>query len=151
MLPDEAVDAAILQDGFKGAIRGLVCHCGAANGYIINVGYGVLWNLWLKDVCYIVMEDGDCISPTHWEFGEMECTVRCLKGGVVVRCLSEHVFVVADIKVKHSSTSTTCELLSDLFGERGDAGVLDCNCVEGFEGVDQENHIGFFLCYPEPA
>ena len=33
----------------------------------------------------------------------------------------------------------------------GDAGVLDSNCVKGFEAVDQANCISFFLRNAEPA
>ena len=117
VLPDEVVNAAILQDGFEGAIGGLVCRCRATNGDIVDIGDHVLGNLQLKDVHYIVMENGDCISPTHRELGETECDIRCLKGGVVMRCFGKHAFVVANIQVKHSSTGTTCKLLSDLLGE----------------------------------
>ena len=151
MLPDEAVDTTILWDGFDGAIGGLVCRGGAVNGHIVDIGYGVLGNLWLKDVCYVVMENGDCVSPTHREFGETECTIWCLKGGVVVRCFGEHMFIIADIQVKHSSTDLTCELLGDLFSERSDARVLDCDCIEGFEAVDQMKGFSFFFCYAEPV
>ena len=84
---------------------------------IINIGDHVLGNLWLKNMCYIIVENGDCVSPTHQEFGEMECAIWCLKGGVVVRCFSECTFVIADIQIKHSSAGTICELLSNLFGE----------------------------------
>ena len=49
---------------------------------IINIGDHVLGNLWLKNMCYIIVENGDCVSPTHQEFGEMECAIWCLKGGV---------------------------------------------------------------------
>ena len=66
MLPDEAANAAVLWNCFEGAIGGLVSHCGTSDGDIVNVGDRVLGNLWLKDVHYIVMEDGDSISPTHW-------------------------------------------------------------------------------------
>ena len=121
------------------------------NGDIVDIGDHVLGNLPLKDMHYIIVEDGDCISPTHREFGEMQHTIRCLESGVVVRGFSECVFVVADIKVKHSSTGMTCKLLGDSFGERSDAGVLDHNCIEGFEAVDWVNGISFFLRYAEPA
>ena len=60
-------------------------------------------------------------------------------------------FVVSDIQIKHSSAGTTCELLGDLFGEGSDAGVLDCDSVEGFETMDWANGIGFFLRYAEPV
>ena len=151
MLPDEAADAAILQDCFEGAVRCLVSHCRTMNGYIVDVGDRVLGNLQLKDVCYVIMENGDCISPTHWEFGEMGHTVWCLKGGVIARCFSECAFVVADIQVEHSSTGMTCKLLSDLFSEGSDTRMLDGDGIEGFETVDWANGIGFFLCYTEPA
>ena len=151
VLPDEVVDPDILQDGFEGAIGGLVCHGRATNGHIVDIGYGVLGNLQLKDVCHIIVEDGYSVGPTHQEFGQMEHTIWCSKGGVVVRCFSKCAFVVADKKVKHSSASTTCELLSNLFRERSDAGVLDHDGVEGFETVDWVNGIGFFLHYAEPA
>ena len=121
------------------------------DGYIIDIGDCVLGNLQLKDVCYIIMENGDCASPTHWKFGEMEHAIWCLKGGVVARCFGEHTFIIAAIQVEHSSTCMTCELLGDLFGEGGEAGVLDSNCVKGFEAVDWANHISFFLCDTEPV
>ena len=100
---------------------------------------------------HIVVEDGDSISPTHWEFGETEGAVWCLESGVVTRCFSESAFVVSDIQVEHPATSTTCELLSDLFGEGSDAGMLDCNGVEWFETMDWANGVSFFLCYMELA
>ena len=131
MLPDEVADAAILWDGFEGAIWGLLCHCGTVNGHIIDIGYGVLGNLWLKDVHYVVVKNGDCVSPTHWEFGETECTVRCLKDGVVARGFGEGMFVIAYIQVKHSSTGMTCKLLSDSFGEWSGTRVLDHDGIEG--------------------
>ena len=151
MLPDEVADTAVLQDCLEGAVSGLVSRCGTTNGDIIDVGDCVLRNLWLKDVHHIVVEDGDSISPTHQEFGETEGTAWCLESGVVVRCFGESMFVVSDIQVEHSSTGTTCELLSYLFGERCDAGMLDGDSIEGFKTVDGMNGIGFFLCYTEPA
>ena len=151
VLPDEAADAAILWDCFEGAIRGLVSHCRTVNGYIVNVGDRVLANLQLKDVHHVIVEDGDSVSPTHQEFGETECAIQCLKGGVFVRCFGEHVFIVANIQVEHSSIGMTCELLGDLFGEGGDARVLDSNCVKGFEAVDQANCISFFFRNAEPV
>ena len=47
VLPDETVDATILQDHFEGAIGGLVSHCRTVIGYVVNVGDCVLGNLWL--------------------------------------------------------------------------------------------------------
>ena len=105
VLPDEAADAAILWDCFEGAVWGLVSHYRTMNGYIVNVGDCVLGNLWLKDVRHIIMEDGDSVIPTHWEFGETEGAVWCLEGGVVARHFGEHAFIVADIQVKHPSTA----------------------------------------------
>ena len=130
MLPDEAANAAVFQDCLEGAIGGLVSQCGTTDWDIIDVGDCVLRNLWLKDVCYVVMEDRDSISPTHQRFGEMQGTIWCLESGVVVGCFSESAFVVSDIQVKHPSTGTTCKLLSDLFGERSDTGMLDCDGIE---------------------
>ena len=60
MLPNEAVDATVLQDGLEGAIGTLVSRCGTTNRDVVDVGDCVLGNLWLKDVHYIVMEYGDC-------------------------------------------------------------------------------------------
>ena len=151
MLPDEATNATVLWDCFKGAVGGLVSRCRTLDGDIIDVGDGVLGNLQLKDVHYIIMEDGDSISPTHREFGEMGGAVWHLESGVVVGCFGESTFVVSNVQVEHSATSTTCKLLGDLFHEGGDAGVLDCDSVEGFETVDWANGVSFFLCYTEPA
>ena len=91
------------------------------------------------------------ISPTHWQFGEMEGTVWCLENGVVARCFGERAFVISDIQVKHSSAGTTCKLLGYLFSERSDARMLDGDGVEGLKTADGTNGIGFFLCYTEPA
>ena len=102
MLPDEAANAAVLRDRLEGAIGGLVSGCGTSDGDIINVGDRVLGNLRLKDVCYVIMEDGDHISPTHREFGETEGAVWCLESGVVVGCFGEGVFVVSNVQVEHS-------------------------------------------------
>ena len=44
--------------------------------------------------------------------------------------------VVADIEVKHTTASASCEVLTDLVGERGDASMFDSNPVEGLEAVD---------------
>ena len=151
MLPKKAADATVLWDCLKGAVRGLVSHCGTTDGDIVNIGDPVLGNLQLKDVRHLVMEDGDSISPTHQEFGEMKGTIWRLESCVVVRCFGECVFVVSNIQVKHSSTGTTCELLSNLFGEGSDAGMLDHDGIEGFETMDWANGISFFLCYAEPA
>ena len=96
MLPDQATNAAVLQNCFEHAVRGLVSHCGTSDGDVINVGDGVLGNLWLKDVRYVIVEDGDSISPTHREFGEMKGTIWCLEGGVVMRCFGESAFVVSE-------------------------------------------------------
>ena len=151
MLPDEAVDPAVLQDCLEGAVGGLVSRCGSTNGDVVNVRDCVLGNLQLKDVRYVVVEDGDSVSPTHQEFGETEGTVQGLESCVVMGCFSECVFVISDIQVEHPSAGTTCKLLSDFFGEGSDTGMLDCDGVEGFETVDGTNGVGFFLCYAEPA
>ena len=60
-------------------------------------------------------------------------------------------FIVSDIQVEHSAAGMTCELLSDLFSEGSDAGVLDCDGIERFETVYGTNCVGFFLCYTEPT
>ena len=151
MLPNEAADATVLRDGLKGAIGSLVSHCGTLNGDIVDVGDHVLGNLWLKDVHHVIMEDGDCISPTHWEFGETKGTVWCLESGVVAGCFGESTFVVSNIQVEHSSAGTTCKLLSNLFGEGSDTGMLDHDSVEGLKTMDWANGISFFLCYTEPV
>ena len=151
MLPDEAMNAAVLWDGLEHAIRGLVHRCGTTNGDIVDVGDHVLRNLRLKDVCHVVVEDGDSISPTHWEFGEMEGTIWCLESGVVTRCFGKSVFVISDIQVEHPSAGMTCELLGDLFHEGSDTGMLDDDSVEWFETMDWANGVSFFLCYTEPA
>ena len=83
MLPDEVANAAVFRDCFEGAVGGLVSRCRTSDGDIINVEDHVLGNLQLKDVCHIVVEDGDRISPTHWEFGEMEGAIWCLESGIV--------------------------------------------------------------------
>ena len=97
------------------------------------------------------MEDGDSVSPTHREFGEMEGTIWGLESGVVMGHFGERTFVVSNIQAEHPSAGMTCELLGDLFGGGSDAGVLDCDGVERFETVDRMNGVGFFLCYAEPA
>ena len=63
--PDEVVDPTVLQDCLKGAVSCLVSRCGTSDGDIIDVGDCVLGNLQLKDVCHIIVEDGDSVSPTH--------------------------------------------------------------------------------------
>ena len=151
MLPDEAVDTAVLWDSLEGAVSGLVSRCGTLDGDIIDVGDRVLGNLWQKDVHHIVVEDGDSISPTHREFGETEGAIWCLESGVVARCFGESVFIVSNIQVEHSSAGATCELLGYLFCERSDAGMMDGDSVEGFEIVDGMNGVGFFLRYAEPV
>ena len=117
MLPDEAADPAVLWDCLEGAVGSLVSRCRTMNGDIVDVGDRVLGNLRLKDVHYIVVEDGDSVSPTHWEFCETQGAVWGLESGVVAGCLSESAFVISNIQVEHSSTGMTCELLSNLFGE----------------------------------
>ena len=72
MLPDEAVNATVFRDCFESAVGGLVSGCGTSDGDVIDVGDRVLGNLQLKDVRYVVVEDGDRVSPTHREFGETE-------------------------------------------------------------------------------
>ena len=151
MLPDEVANAGVFRDCFKGAVGGLVSHRRTSDGDVVDVRDLVLGNLQLKDVHHVIMEDGDSGSPTHREFGEMEGAVWCLESGVVVGYFGESAFVVSDVQVEHSSAGMTCELLGDLFGEGSDAGVLDCDGVEGFETVDWANGIGFFLHYAEPA
>ena len=151
MLPDEAANAAVLRNCFEGAVGGLVSRCRTSDGDIIDVGDRVLGNLRLKDVRYIIVEDGDRVSPTHWEFGETEGAVWCLESGVVMGCLGESVFVVSDVQVEHSAAGMTCKLLGDLFGEGSDSGMLDCDGIEWFEAVDGTNGISFFLRYAEPV
>ena len=136
VLPDEVVDSAVFWDCFEGAIGGLVSRCGTSNGDIVDVGDRVLGNLRLKDVRHVVVENGDSISPTHQQFGETEGSVWCLKSGVIAGCFSESTFVVSNIQVEHSTAGMTCELLSDLFGEGSDAGMLDCDGIEWFKAVD---------------
>ena len=131
VLPDEVADAAVLQDGLEGAIRGLVSHCGTTNGDIINVGDHVLGNLWLKNVCHIVVEDGNCVSPTHQDFGKTKGVIWHLESGVVMRCFSKCTFIVSDIQVKNSSGGMTFKLLSNLFGERSDTGMLVVTALRG--------------------
>ena len=65
VLPDKVADTAVLWDCLEGAVGGLVSHCGTSDGDVINVGDHVLGNLQLKDVRHVVVEDGDCVSPTH--------------------------------------------------------------------------------------
>ena len=120
-------------------------------GDVVDVGDHVLRNLQLKDVRHVVVEDGDSVSPTHWEFGETEGTIWRLESGVVAGCFSESTFVVSNVQVEHSSTGMTCELLGNLFSEGSDAGMLDHDSIERFETVDGTNSVGFFLCYAEPA
>ena len=151
MLPNEAADAAVLWDCLEGAVGSLVSRCGTSDGDIVDVGDCVLGNLRLKDVCHVIVEDGDSVSPTHQEFGETEGAIWGLESGVVVGHFGESTFVVSDIQVEHSSTGTTCKLLSNLFGEGSDARMLDCDGVEWFKTVDRTNGIGFFLRYAEPA
>ena len=151
MLPDKATNATVLRDCLEGAIGGLVSRDGTSDGDIVNVGDCVLGDLRLKDVRHVVVEDGDHVSPTHREFGETEGAIWGLESGVVVGHLGESTFVVSNIQVEHSSAGTTCELLSDLFGERSDARVLDHDGIEGFETMDWANGVGFFLCYAEPV
>ena len=151
MLPNEAADAAVLQDGLEGAVGGLVSCCRTANGDIIDVGDRVLGNLQLKDVHHVVVEDEDSVSPTHWEFGETKGALWCMESGVFVGCFSKSTFIISDIQVEHSSTGTTCQLLGYLFGERSDAGMLDRDGIEGFKTMDWVNGVGFFLRHTEPA
>ena len=151
MLPNKPADSDVLQDCLEGAIGGLVSGCGTLDGDIVDVGDCVLGNLRLEDVCYVVMEDGDSISPTHREFGETEGTVWGLESCVVVGGFGESAFIVSDIQVEHSSTGMTCELLGDLFSEGSDTGVLYRDGIERFETVHRTNGVGFFLCYAEPA
>ena len=151
MLPDKATNAAVLWDCFEGAVGGLVSRCRTSDGDIVDVGDGVLWNLWLNDVHHVVMEDGDHVSPTHREFGETEGAIWCLESRVVVGCFGKSVFVISDVQVEHSAAGMTCKLLGDLFGEGSDAGMLDRDGVKWFEDVDGTNGVGFFLCYAEPA
>ena len=61
----------------------------------------------------------------------MEGAVRGLESGVVTGRFGESAFIVSDVQVKHSSAGTTCELLSDLFGEGSDAGMLDRTVLSG--------------------
>ena len=151
MLPDKVADAAVLQDGFEGTVGGLVHGCGAKNGHIINVWYSILGNVWLKDMCNIIVEYGYCICPTHWEFGQTECAIQCLNHGVVARGFSECMLIVAYIQVEHPSTGTTCKLLSNLFSEWSDTGMLDCDAIEGFEAMDWVKGFSLFLGYAEPV
>ena len=65
MLPDEVANTTVFQDGLEGAIGGLVSRCGTSDGDIIDVGDCVLGNLQLKDVRYVIVEDGDHVSLTH--------------------------------------------------------------------------------------
>ena len=103
MLPDEAANAGVFRDCFEGAIGGLVSRRRTSDGDVVDVGDSELGNLWLKDVRHVVVEDGDHVSPTHQEFGEMEGAVRGLESGVVAGCFSESAFVISDIQVEHSS------------------------------------------------
>ena len=151
MLPDEAANATVLQNCFEGAVGGLVSRCRTSDGDVVDIGDRVLRNLRLKDVRHVVMEDGDHVSPTHQEFGEMEGAIWGLESGVVTGCFCESAFIVSDVQVEHSATGTTCKLLGDLFGEGSDAGMLDGDSTEGFEAVDWANGVGFFLSYTEPA
>ena len=97
------MDAVVLWDGLEGAISSSVSCCRTTNGDVIDVGDHVLGNLQLKDVHYVIVEDGDCVSPTHQEFGEMNGAIWCLESGVVAGCFSESAFVISDIQVEHSS------------------------------------------------
>ena len=151
MLPNKAADAAVLWDGLKGTIGGLVSCCRTTDGDIVDIGNCVLGNLQLKDVHYVIVEDGDSISPTHGEFGEMKGAVWHLESGVVTRCFGKQVFAVSNIQVEHSSTGMTCKLLGDLFGEGRDARMLDGDSVKGFKTVDRVNGISFFLHDAEPV
>ena len=132
ILPNKMADAAVLQDGLKGAISSLVSHCRIMNGDVVDVGDRVLGNLQLKDVHHVVMEDGDCISPTHQEFGETKGAIWHLESGVIAGCFGKCTFIISNIQVEHSPTGLTCKLLSDLFSEGSDAGMLDRDGIEGF-------------------
>ena len=85
MLPDEAADAAVLQDCLEGAIWPLIHSCGAMDGHVVNVGNVELRNLWLKDMCDIIMENRNSIGPTHGQLRKAECTIRRLEHCIIVR------------------------------------------------------------------
>ena len=65
MFPDEAVDAAVLQDCLKGAILAPVHSHRATDRDIVYVGNGELGNLWLKDMCDVIMEYQNSVGPAH--------------------------------------------------------------------------------------
>lgn len=146
MLPDEVENAAVLQDGFEGTIGGLVHGHRAANGHIVDVWYSILGNFWLKDMQNVIMEYRYCMGPTHWEFGQTECTIWCSHERFqrVHACHSQ-------IQVEHPSAGATCELLLNLFREWSDIRILDCDSVEGFKAMDWVKGFSLFLGYPEPV
>ena len=134
LVDDCPISHCLVEHGSKGrktptAVRGLVCGGRPTNGHIVNVWYSVLWNLWLKNMCNVVVEYGYCVDPTHQKLGQAECAIWCLQSGVVTRGFSECTLIVTYIQVKHPSTGMTCELLSDLFSEGSDARMLDCDGV----------------------
>ena len=85
MLPDKAVDAAVLQYCLEGAILALIRSCGATDGHVVDVGNGELRNLWLKDMCDIVVENWNSIGPTHGQLHKAEHAIWRLECCIVAR------------------------------------------------------------------
>ena len=133
---DKAADVQVSRYAFFGAIQEDVFLSGATNRGVVDIGDRGVGDLRLLYVGNVIMKNRHRIDPTHREGDQAERTKRELEGGKVARCIGEAALIVANVEVKHTTASVACEVLADLVGKRGDAGVFDSNPVEGLEIVD---------------
>jgi hypothetical protein len=84
MFPDKPANAGVLGDSFEDTIGAFVAGSWTKSGGIIKERNGVFGYLVFEDVGDISLENGDRVTPSHWNSGDAESTERGLEGGKVV-------------------------------------------------------------------
>ena len=151
VLPEEASNIRVLWDAFGLAVRKEILGQGALDWHIVDVGDSNVRNFRLEDVGDVVMEDRHRVGPPHGQGDEPKGAEWGLESGEIARSFGDEAFVVANVEVESGSASATGELFGDVFGNRGNAGMLDGDCVQRFEAMDEAKRFAVLLDDAEPT
>jgi hypothetical protein len=104
----------------------------------------------LENVGDVVVEDRNGVGPSHGEANEAKKSEGGLEGGQVSRGFGDVTFIITDVEIKHRTACTTSELFCEMVRIGDDAGVFDCDFVEGFEAVDDPERLSVLLENAKP-
>ena len=83
VLPHKPSYAGVVGVRLEAAVRKFVSGRWAPNRDIVDERNGGVWDLWLEDVCDVVVEDRDRICPSHGQGDESVGAERGLERGEV--------------------------------------------------------------------